>query len=88
MQNEYTHGYIHSTKPVHFTKTLTMPYLLGNKAELFSWQVVKAKDKPPVKVSVSIQRPVVDVSLLFVLLHARHPAATENDRTFTLMNVL
>lgn len=50
------------------------PHLLGNQAELFSRQVLKVKDEPPVEVAVSVQRPVVDVSLLLVVLHARHPA--------------
>lgn len=48
--------------------------LLGHKAELLGRQEVKLENKSPVKVAVSIQRPVVDISLLFILLHTRHPA--------------
>lgn len=58
------------------------PYLLGNEAKLFSRQVVELKDKPPVEVTVSIQRPVVDVSFLLVLLHAWHPAGKGGKRNF------
>lgn len=49
-------------------------HLLGHEAELFRRQVIKLKNKSPVKVAISVQRPVVDISLLFVLLHTRHPA--------------
>lgn len=55
-------------------------HLLGHEAELFSRQEVELEDKPPVKVAVSIQRPVVDISLLLVFLHARHPADNRNNR--------
>lgn len=50
------------------------PYLLGHQAELFSRQEIKFKNKSPVKVAIAVQRPVVDISFLFVLLHTRHPA--------------
>ncbi|TNN74624.1 hypothetical protein EYF80_015171 [Liparis tanakae] len=60
--------------PVSKTSRHDTPHLLGNQAELFSRQVLKVKDEPPVEVAVSVQRPVVDVSLLLVVLHARHPA--------------
>lgn len=54
--------------------TSAKPHLLGHQAELFCWQVVEVKDKPPIKVAIPVQRPVVDISLLLVLLHAWHPA--------------
>lgn len=56
------------------------PHLLGHEAEFFSRQEVEVKDEPPVKVAISVQRPVVDISLLLVLLHAWHPAGKANSR--------
>lgn len=55
-------------------------YLLGHEAELLGRQVVKLEHKPPVKVAISIQRPVVDICLLFVHLHAGHPAVKGKHR--------
>lgn len=52
-----------------------LTHLPGDHAELFCRQVVEGEDIPPVEVAISIQRPVVDVSLLLVLFHAWHPAA-------------
>ena len=60
------------------------PHLLGHEAELFSRQILKGEDEPPVKVTVSVQRPVVDIRLLLVVLHAWHPAGTGNNRSFYL----
>lgn len=50
---------------------------MGHEAQLFRRQVVKVKNKPPVEVAISVQRPVVDVRLLLAVLHPRHPAASQ-----------
>lgn len=62
-------------------------HLLGHEAELFSRQEVEIEDEPPVKVAVSVQRPVVDVSLLLVLLHAWHPAGNANNSSFVILQL-
>lgn len=54
--------------------SLVKPHLLGHETKLFGRQVLEFKDEPPVKVAISVQRPVVDISFLLVLLHAWHPA--------------
>ncbi|KAK0154255.1 Alanyl-tRNA editing protein Aarsd1 [Merluccius polli] len=56
----------------------------GIRAELLRGQVVKVEDEPPVEVAVSVQRPVVDVGLLLVLLHAWHPAAGAKGTAFVI----
>lgn len=48
-------------------------YFFGDKAKLFSRQVLKRKHISPVKVAISIQRAVVHICLLLILLHSWHP---------------
>lgn len=48
-------------------------HLLGDSADLLSWQVVKREDEPPVKVAFASQGPVMHVCLLLVLFKADHP---------------
>lgn len=49
-------------------------YLSVDDTELLGRQVVKGKQEPVVKVSLSTQRAVMDVCLLFVVLVSIEPA--------------
>lgn len=48
-------------------------HLLGDGADLLSWQVVKREDEPPVKVAFTSQGPIMYICLLLVFFKANHP---------------
>lgn len=47
--------------------------LLGDGADLLSWQVVEGENEPPVKVAFASQGPIMHVGLLPVFFKANHP---------------
>lgn len=51
----------------------TNTHLLGDGADLLSWQVVEGENEPPVKAAFASQGPIMHICLLLVLLKANHP---------------
>lgn len=54
-----------------------------DNAQLFCGQVVKVKNEPPVEITITIQGSVMDVRLLFLLLHSWHPSEKHKIIEFT-----
>lgn len=59
-------------------------YFPWDNTQLFSRQVVKLVNEPPVEISITIQGSVMDIGLLFLLLHSWHPSGKHKNIKFTL----
>lgn len=59
-------------------------YFLWDNAQLFCRQVVKLVNEPPVEISITIQGSVMDIGLLFLLLHSWHPSGKRKNIEFIL----
>lgn len=49
-------------------------YLFGNDTELLCWEIVKRKNKSPVKVPFTIQWSIVNIRFLLIFFITRHPS--------------
>lgn len=54
-------------------------YFAWDDTQLFCRQVVKLKNEPPVEVSITVQGSVVNISLLFLVLHTWHPSRKQSN---------